>query len=184
MKYKKVTQKPYCCTAACLEMILNRNNIPNNGQEDIAYDLGLIVPEDYSDKFKKVRTGPKPIAGYGTQIQEEKYSINHFFKMHNISLIEEYHYIDDEKEAVEFLKESEENDVIICANCSKLYDSLNEDYGHMVLFDHIEEDNIVVQDPEVMRNLEKIKISKVMEAIKYHGEENAAGFWLIKRLTK
>ena len=76
IKYKKITQKPYCCCGACLEMILNRHKITNKGQEDIAYELGLVVPEKDENLFKKARIEEKPIAGYGTQIQKEEYSIN------------------------------------------------------------------------------------------------------------
>lgn len=184
MKYEKVTQKPYCCTAACLEMILNRHNIPNNGQEKIAYELGLIVPKNYVNQFKKVRTGLMPKAGYGTQIQKEEYSISNFFKKHNIPLIYEYHYIDDEECVIKFLKENNCNDIIVCANCSKLYEINNENYGHMVLFDHLENNSVVILDPGVNRDIEKIKIDKVIEAIKYHGKDNVGGFLLIRQIRQ
>ena len=53
MKYKKIVQKKYCCVGACLEMVLNRHHIKNSGQEDIAYQLGLIVPYEDKDDYKK-----------------------------------------------------------------------------------------------------------------------------------
>lgn len=102
MKYKKIVQKKYCCVGACLEMVLNRHHIKNSGQEDIAYQLGLIVPDEVKDNYKKVWSGKKPIAGYGTQIQEEQYSINHYFNENKIPLVEKYYYITDYEEAKGF----------------------------------------------------------------------------------
>ena len=38
MKYNKITQKPYCCVGACIEMVLNRRQIKiMGGQEENAY---------------------------------------------------------------------------------------------------------------------------------------------------
>lgn len=181
MKYEKIAQKPYCCTAACLEMILKRNGINDYEQEDIAYDLGLIVPPDYVDRFKRVRTGQKPIAGYGTQIQKEKYSVNNFFKKNNIPLINEYHYITGIKEAKKFLKDNDKNDILVCLHCATLYDAPHANWGHMVLYDHMEDDYFVLQDPADNHDIEKIKLDKVLEAIKVHGVKKAGGFWLIKK---
>lgn len=79
MKFKIIKQKPYCCVGTCLEMILNRHNIYNNGQVDIACELGLIVPTSYKELYHDAIIGNKPNAGYGTQIQKEEYSINYFF---------------------------------------------------------------------------------------------------------
>ena len=78
MKYIKVIQKPYCCVGACIEMILNRNNIIHNGQVDIACKLGLTVPKEYKTIYPNAIFGSKPTSGYGTQIQKEEYSINNF----------------------------------------------------------------------------------------------------------
>ena len=46
MKYNKVIQERYCCVSACIEMVLNRHKIQNSGQKEIAYQLGLTVPEE------------------------------------------------------------------------------------------------------------------------------------------
>ena len=72
LKYKKIVQKPYCCVGSCIEMILNRNKISNQGQIDIACNLGLIVPQEYSKIYPNAIIGEKPDAGFGTQIQKEE----------------------------------------------------------------------------------------------------------------
>lgn len=180
MKYRKVEQKPYCCVGACLEMILNRNKISNHGQVDIACQLGLIVPENYKTLYPNARIGDKPSAGYGTQIQKEEYSINHYFKQKGIPLIEEYHYITDLEEIRKFLLENQENDIMICCHCATLYDSSAADWGHMVLLESINDNEIAILDPSCNRNYETVTLEKLMSAITIHGKENGAGFYLIK----
>ena len=77
--YKLIKQKPYCCVPACISMILDRRKIKRGSQEEIGYELGLVVPKEKTHLFTKTRTGKKPVAGYGTQINKEKYSINNYF---------------------------------------------------------------------------------------------------------
>lgn len=181
MKYKKVTQKPYCCVGACMEMILNRNNIVNNGQVDIAYQLGLTIPKEYKDEYPNAIIGKKPEAGYGTQIQKEEYSINNFFKQNNINLIEEYFYIESLEEAKNFLNKNKDNDILICCHCATLYDSPLEDWGHMLLFENIINNEITILDPTSTRTYETVPFEKIIKAITVHGKNNGAGFYLIKK---
>ncbi len=180
MKYHKITQETYCCVGACMEMILNRRKINNKGQIDIACDLGLIVPEKYKDIYPKAIIGEKPKSGYGTQIQKEEYSINNFFRKNNINLVEEFHFIDNVQYAKQFLLENKENDILICCHCATLYDSPHANWGHMVLFDSINDDEVTILDPSDKRNYETININKLIKAITIHGINNGAGFYLIK----
>ena len=77
--YKLIKQKPYCCVPVCISMILDRRKIKHGSQEEIGYELGLVVLKEKTHLFTKVRIGKKPVAGYGTQINKEKYSINNYF---------------------------------------------------------------------------------------------------------
>ncbi|HOO68096.1 MAG TPA: hypothetical protein PLC53_01855 [Bacilli bacterium] len=162
-------------------MILNRNNIYNFDQEEIAYQLGLVVPPEKRYLFKKVREEDKPIAGYGTQIQNDEYSINNFFSNNNISLKQEYYYILDVEKARTFLKNNINNDIMICLHCGILYDSLESDWGHMVLFETINKDIVTILDPSEKRGIENVNINKLILSIRVHGKIKAAGFWLIKK---
>ena len=180
MKYRKVIQKPYCCVGACLEMVLNRNNINNNGQVDIACKLGLTVPEEYKDKYPNAIIGEKPEAGFGTQIQKEEFSINKFFKKNNIELREEYHFITDISIVKKFLLDNKEYDILICCHCATLYDDPCADWGHMILFERIENNNITILDPSSKRNYETISLKKLLNAVAIHGANNGEGFYLIK----
>ncbi len=181
MKYIKVIQKPYCCVGACIEMILNRNNIVHNGQVDIACKLGLTVPKEYKTIYPNAIFGSKPTSGYGTQIQKEEYSINNFFKINGIDLIEEYYYITNENEIKDFLMKNRENDILICCHCATLYDSPHADWGHMLLFENMENNYVTLLDPSAKRNYEIISLKKLVNAIITHGKDNGAGFYLIKK---
>lgn len=181
MKYKKITQKPYCCVGACIEMILNRNNIPNKGQISIACDLGLIVPKEYIKTYPNAKTGEKPEAGFGTQIQKEEYSINSFFQKNDINLKEEYHYITEVNDIKQFLLKNKDNDILICCHSATLYGNKEENWGHMILFEDINNDVITILDPESKRDYKQIEIERLANAIAIHKKENSAGFYLIKK---
>lgn len=180
MKYQKVIQKPYCCVGACLEMILNRNHIANDGQVVIACQLGLTVPEEYRDEYPNAIIGEKPDAGYGTQIQKRKFSINNFFKINNIDLKEKYYFITDVTVAKKFLLDNNKYDIMICCHCATLYDNLYEDWGHMVLFENIYNNNVTILDPSDNKCYENISLERLLKSKIEHGQSNGAGFYLIK----
>jgi len=183
MKYEKIIQQRYCCVPACLQMILKRNNIEYKSQEEIGYDLGLIVPEEDRHLFNKVRTGEKPNAGYGTQIKKEEYSLNKFFEKNNIPLVYEYYYIEDYNEANQFLINNKENDIIVCVHCATLYDAPHADWGHVIVVDDYENEVVTLLEVSTKRDYEKIPLEKLLKAMKKHGKGNSAGFWLFKKIN-
>ena len=69
---------------------------------------------------------------------------------------------------------------MICLHCGTLYDSKGEDWGHMLLIEKINDDSVVLLDPEEDRDYETVSIEKLVKAITIHGENNGAGFYLIK----
>lgn len=181
MKYTKITQKEYCCVGACLEMVLKRHGITDYKQEDIACELGLIVPPHLKSQYSHAKTGLKPKSGYGTQIQRPQYSINHFFKKRQLNFVETYYYITDIDEAKAFLNTKNDQDILIIFHCGTLYDNSLADWGHMVLFNHIHGNQLIIQENSPKRNLEEIELSKLLQAIKKHGRANGAGFYCITK---
>lgn len=179
MKYKIIKQKPYCCVGACMEMILNRRNISNKGQVSIACDLGLIVPLSYKDIYPHALIGDKPNAGYGTQIQKEKYSLNNFFKNNNLDLTMEYFFLTSSKDIKKFLIDNNLHDILICLYGEILYDEKEANWGHMVLFEGMENDLVFLADTYKNRQI-RMSIVKLAKAIKVHGKNNGGGFYLIK----
>lgn len=103
------------------------------------------------------------------------------FKQNDIHLSEKYHFITNIEQAKQFLLENCNNDILICCHCATLYDSPQENWGHMVLFESINmDDTITLLDPSPNRDYEVLSLEKLIEAIVTHGIENGAGFYLIQ----
>ena len=183
--YKPIIQKPFCCVPACLKMVLERRKILcDKKQEEIGYQLGLTVPNQWARHFTKVRTAELPPEKYGTQIQNPQYSINNFFQRNRIPLQENYYFIADITDVGKFIAThiKNNNDIIACFN----YNLYGEQYksGHVSLIQEVKGDEVVLVDPgKDVPKLRRVKLSKLTEAMKYHGKENRAGFWVIGEQT-
>ena len=184
--YKLVTQQPYCCVPACLSMILDRRKIKHKSQEEIGYELGLVVPEDKAHFFTKVRTCKKSTTGYGTPARKKKYSVNNYFSKNKIKLKETYYQQDKIKDVKKFIIQNLQkgNDLIVCFNYRALYrpkDKESGGLGHISLIQSIHDDIITLIDSvENVPNKRKVKLEKLTSAMKYHGTKNKGGFWLIQ----
>lgn len=178
--YKPITQMPYCCVPACISMILERRRIKHDSQEEIGYELGLTVPKEKAHLFTKIRTGRKPIAGYGTQVSKKKYSISNFFSKNGINLKEKYYPVERIKDVKRFITENltHYHDLIVCFNNKKLHGTGN--YGHVSLIQSINNETITLIDPEKdVPKKRKVKLLKLLEAMKYNGIKKRGGFWLV-----
>lgn len=178
--YKSIKQKPYCCVPACISMILDRRKIKHGSQEEIGYELGLIVSKEKAHLFTEARTGKKPVAGYGTQVNKKKYSVNNYFSKNKIKLKEAYYPSEKIKDIKKFIVENirNNNDLIVCFNNKKLYGE--EDFGHVSLIQNINNNSITLIDPENnVPNKRKVNLQKLVDAMKYHGRKNRGGFWII-----
>jgi len=186
LKYKHIEQQPYCCVPACISMILDRRKIKHRSQEEIGYELGLVVPEDKAHFFTKVRTCKKIIASYGTHTRKKEYSVNNYFSKNQIKLKEIYYHPDNIKDIKKFIIQNLQkgNDLIVCFNYRALYrpkDKKPDGLGHISLIQNINEDIITLIDSEKdAPNKRKIKLEKLICAMKYHGKKNKGGFWLIQ----
>jgi len=161
-------------------MILDRRKIAHGSQEEIGYELGLIVPKEVVPLFTKVRTGKRPAAGYGTQTGKKRYSIDNFFKKNNIALKKIFYPVDTitgvDRFIIEHLKKR--HDIMVCFN-NKILHGIG-DYGHICLIQGISRDIVTLIDSE--RNVpkkRKVKLSKLIEAIRYHGTDKQGGFWIV-----
>lgn len=161
-------------------MILLRRVIPLKSQEEIGYDLGLIVPKKDKKLFKKVRTGKKPKAGWGTQTEKITYSINNFFRKNQINLKEKCYFLIEQKEIKKFLRESlNDKDIIVCFNYKKLYNK-GGNCGHVSIIESIRGNYITLIDPEYkLPKYRKVSLKQLSTSIKFHGREKRAGFWVI-----
>lgn len=180
-KYIPITEQPYCCVPACIQMILLRRGIPLKSQEEIGYDLGLIVPQRYKKLFGKVRTGKRPKDGWGTQTGKLIYSLNNFFRKNRINLKEERSFLIKSKEIKEFLKKNlKDKDIIVCFDYKNLYHKQRDSRGHVSIIENIENDIVTLIDPEYrVPKYRKVSLEEISKAIESHGEENGGGFWVI-----
>lgn len=135
-KYRPILQLPYCCVPAILQWILYRRGLDILDQEFIGVCLGLRLPSKGKILFANkdiIYTDKEPETGYGTQIENKKYSIQSFFEKYRIPLaISEMIVTNNSKELNELLIDqlSMGNDIILRYNnaITKLPDTKN--YGH------------------------------------------------------
>lgn len=80
------TEKEYCCVPAVLQMIHDRRGLKYASQDEIGYQLGLVVPKGKVHLYSKALTGRMPKSGWGTQTSKKQYSINNYFIKNNLPL--------------------------------------------------------------------------------------------------
>lgn len=178
--YSPLNQKRYCCVPTCVCMILDRRGIAHEDQESIGFDLGLIVPEDKANLFAKVRTGDRLASGWGTQVQEERYSLNSYFRKRSILLKESYFFADDISNVSEFIFDNlrKDNGIIVCFNNKSLYGS--GDWGHVSLVQELDSGVVTLVDPEDIPNkIRTVLLDDLVRAMRLHGRQNRGGFWII-----
>lgn len=182
MKYKHISQKPYCCIPACVQMILHQRKLPILPQTDIAYDLGIILSPKDKHLLPKSYKGTKPKAGWGTRLTLKKYSLATFFKRRGYSLQEIFHSAEEFRSVRQFKKFlldniGKENDLLICFNYPLLY-HLEGSHGHASLIEEVNEKHVTLRDPSPKHKQTRKTLPKdLLAALKnhYHG-----GIWVIR----
>lgn len=183
-RYIPLTQQRYCCVPTCIQMVMYRRNILLVPAELLGYYLGLIIPKKELKLFWNARTGKKPSAGYGTQIDKKEYNPNTAFKKLGIplqmklKLIDEFENITSFKNYLETIQEKDK-DVIICYDYGTLF-NIKSHNGHVCLIDRIymDKNDIRMIDPWYLVSKWRIvKINKLFKAMKFHGAEKSGGFW-------
>lgn len=180
-KYEPVDQLPYCCVPACLQMVFSRRGLKVPDQKKIGYKLGLAVPEGYREQFPGALT-EQPSSGWGTQIQNETYSLGAFLKSQSLPLEFVYHF----PKSVENLREtlvrivSSNDDAIVCFNHEVLYPGSGADWGHVSLVQILDDERVYLVESE--KGQEKCRVAdleRLFLAMQKHGAGNYAGVWEI-----
>lgn len=164
MRYKLIKQEPYCCVPRCLQMIFNRNNILYDSQMMIAQELGLKVDGNYR----------------GTQVQNYDYSIDKYLKVHNIPLTFKYVFNLNYNEVKELLDEFKDDDIMVCYKRGVMFGKELMG-GHATIIDQIKGDVVTLIYPEDDKGYRDVSLESLLDAIKRHGRENMAGFWLFSK---
>lgn len=143
--------------------------------EQLGYHLGLIVDKEHKNLFWNARTGKKPGAGYGTQINTKRYEINSIFKKLKIPIKVFTRTLDDftnKKELVSYVAGcvSQNRDLIVFLNSDVLNGTKNNN-GHACVIDRIYPQKNIVRliDPlPLWAKWREIGLAKFMRAIKMH----------------
>lgn len=184
-----LVQQRWCCVPACLSMIMYKRRIPLIPQEKLAHHLGLIVPKEDAYLFSKPRTGKKPAAGYGTQIEKKQFSPNTVLPKLGIPLVMKYHPAKEltEESLVNLLIEAErkDKDFLVCFDIGALTNSKKHG-GHVCVFDRIDTRKKTVRlvDPASSQpKWRTVSISDLYRGMRYHWNKSG-GIWEFVRKSK
>lgn len=160
-------------------MVMYRNGIALIEQEDLGYELGLIVPEKAKKYFNRVRTGTEPPAGWGTQIRIPEYSLDNAFSKLGVPLESRIHTVEYIK-SVDMLKKFFEDTLKDDADALVCFKSDSGNGGHVCVFDYMEGNNVWLVDPNIERpRHRKIDIAELYQRMVDHGASKSAGCWEI-----
>jgi hypothetical protein len=184
-RYIPITQQPYCCVAACIQMVLYRKNIPLVPQELIVYHLGLAVPEKDEHLFEKTHVREKGRKGWGVQLSWEKYSLDACFQALSIPLRARF-YMSSDIPSIADLQETltalaaEGCDVFLCFAYEELWGVAGE-ASHVCVFDKIIGDTVWMIDPEQeVLKFRKTTVSKLYAALRKNGTDAFHGLFLLE----
>jgi hypothetical protein len=184
-KYNPKVEKPYCCIPAVLQMIQERRGLEFVSQDEIGYQLGLIVPKEKACSFSKVRTGSIPKTGWGTQTRKKQYSIYNYFVKNRLPLKLSISSFREVENIFEFIIQNllKNNDIVIRYNSQSLFGE--GDIEHVSLIQDIdtESEEITIIDPAIgAPKIRRTKISRLIQALKSHQINEQSGFWIISRI--
>ena len=185
MRYDPITEKPYCCVPAVLQMIMARRGLPCKSQEEIGWELGLLVPPEIKSAFTRVRTGPKPPAGYGTQISKPEFSIENFFNRNRLPLhITRFSPLSF-KELTATLKDAldREYDVVLCFSSQRLFGEGDREHVALIEAFNRTAGRVKLVDPAIGAPKHRTaSIDKIFETIQTHEASSLGGLWLISEV--
>ena len=182
MRYDPITEKPYCCVPAVLQMIQARRGLPLLSQDEIGWELGLIVPPEIKSAFTRVRTGSMPRAGYGTQTSKPEFSIERYFDRKHLPLSIAGVSPFSLKELISNIETalSQDNDIVLCFNSRLLFG--DGDLEHVSLIEEFNKNSgqVKVVDPAIGAPKRRITgINEIFKTINNHNVSEIGGLWII-----
>lgn len=162
-----MTEKPYCCVPAVLQMILKRRRLKNLSQEEIGWELGLTVPKEKTHLFKKVRTNKRPPKyGWGTKTYKKEFSINNFFVKKKLPLVCITYSLKNIKNISQFITSHLQgnHDIVVCYNSQVLFN--DGDREHVSLIQSIDGYSITLIDPALgVPKIRKTTLPKLLQTL-------------------
>ena len=182
MRYDRIAEKPYCCVPAVLQMIQARRGLRSMSQDEIGWELGLIVPPEVKSEFTKVRTGPKPPAGYGTQMSNPQFSIENYFVRNHLPLsitrISASSLV--ELNSIIGAALDQDDDIVLCLNSLHLFG--DGDLEHVFLMESYNRASgqVTVVDPAIGAPMLRITtVDRIFETMQEHNVSALGGLWII-----
>ena len=182
MRYDPITEKPFCCVPAVLQMILTRRGLPCMSQGEIGWELGLLVPPEVKSAFTRVHIGTQPPAGYGTRISNPEYSIENFFNRNRLPLRITRVSPSSYEELTATLQDTldREYDVVICFNSQRLFGDGDREHVALVEAFNSAAGRVTLLDPAIGAPKHRTaSIDKIFETIQAHDASALGGLWLI-----
>lgn len=185
-RYVPVKQLLYCCVPACLQIVFAKNHVAQMPQRELAMHLDVRVPPEEAYHFDENHVG-NPEDGYGVPVDTELFRPNDTFEKLDIPLRIDYMTIDtfDNPDALrEALScfEAEDTDIILCMKWSGITDNLDEDHGHVCVFDRIVDGKIRFIDPYEEDLFRIVSPEKMYDAMTQRGGHKKAGLWIFENV--
>jgi hypothetical protein len=163
-------------------MIQKRRGLSVKSQDEIGWDLGLIVPPEFASDFTRVRTGPEPIAGFGTQTSIPEFSIENYFDRNGLPLTISKLLPNSIKEMMSTieLELKQENDIVLCFNSQCLFGDGDIEHASLIESFDMLSNRVTIIDPAI--GAPKVRSStfpQIFDAIKNHGVSENSGLWII-----
>lgn len=184
--YEPITEKEFCCVPAVLQMIQTRRGFKCLSQDEIGYQLGLIVPKEKEHLFKQTRTGPEPRSGYGTQTSKKEFSIASYFRRNSLplKLVKIKPHSLDELHSQLTISIRNGDDVIICYNSRLFGGDGNIEHVSLVQEVDLETGYLLVVDPAIdAPKLRETTMNRLYDILRTHVVSEHGGLWIVSSAT-
>lgn len=185
--YIPLTQQKYCCVPCCLQWILLRSGLKMFSQDQLAKDLGVVIPPEdqrlFNIKQKTLAKLPKGKGGYGVWT----YKFPQVIKKYGWPLMVRRFYPSKIPDVKKFLADnlSAGNDIIVTFNVAayaKPGSGVN--YGHACIIDSLKINGkkavVILGDPSFShRKFFEIDLQKLLSGMstKYGKEKSFKVFY-------
>lgn len=174
--YVPIIQKPKCCAAACLQMILYRNGYGLFDQEDIAIEFGIKVGKEDKDAF---RENMSTMTGFnldeGMPTTESADHINHFLSNKNISLqVQNFRY-SDISDLTHFISDNitKNNDIWVEYHTHEMYEASGKIHDGLIeSIDPLAKTIVLIDPKPTRRQRNTVSIDLLARSLSdIHGKE-------------
>lgn len=182
-RYIPLTQQPWCCVPTCIQMVMLKHGVALLPAEQLAIEMGLVVPEEDKRYFWNVPSGDKPSSGYGTNLMS--ISLDTVFQKLQIPLRATFTLINsfsDRNSLLSYLQDRQQHDsnILLCFDWGVLHDDPQYTGGHVCVFDRVDEERVRYIDPSPKAaKWRYVEVEKLYNAMIAHGKQNMAGCWEI-----